>query len=65
MLSVYTAELLSAVKIITFLLQEFKTGKSERKSNKTPYPELEYLSGSEILANLTAPNRKFFRVKTY
>ena len=39
-LAIYTDELLSVPKIITFLLQsKFASEKSERESNSIPYPE--------------------------
>ena len=63
MLSVCTDELLPTPKIITILSQYFKNEKSERQSNPIPHSEYEYLSGSSVLVNLTAPNKESLRVK--
>ena len=65
LLSVCTHELLSTPKITTFLPQ-LKSGnkKSEPESNLIPYPQEEYLSGSEFLVNLSAPNKQPFRTRT-
>ena len=64
LLSECTDELLSIPEIKTFLPQS-KPGyeKSEQESNSLPYPELEYLSGSAFLVDLTA-NKQSFRVKS-
>ena len=65
LLSIWTNELLSTPKITTFLPQsKFGTAKSERESNPIPYLELEYLSGSIFLVNVTTPNKQHFRAKS-
>ena len=63
LLSAWFDELLSAPKITTFLLQEFKIGKTQWESNLIPYMEQEYLPRSAFMVNLTGSNKQFFGVK--
>ena len=47
-----------------FSQSKFGNEKSQRESNRIPYFKSEHLCGSSFLANLTAPKKKHFRVKT-
>ena len=64
--SIYTDELISTRNVIKFLSNSlpFDKGKLPRASNLRRYPEYEYLSGSEFVANLTAPNKEFPNAKS-
>ena len=62
LLSVFEDELISTIKIITFLPVSLPINKDDCLSNPTPYPKHPYLSISAFLVNLTDPSKQFSSV---
>ena len=62
LLSIFDYELMSALKIITFLPVSLSNEKDVSLSNPIIYPEYPYLSISAFLVNLTDPNKQFSNV---
>ena len=65
LLSIYTYELISVPKIMTFFpILPSANENCERESYPMPYPLYLYLSGSTFLVSFTDPNKEFFNLKS-